>query len=114
MWLWHERYGHLHFITLRKLEEQGMVQGLPRVEHIHHLCIDYVTTKLKRSPFLTLAKRRVEGLLDLNHGDFCGLITPMTPGGKKYFLLLVDFKSRYVWVALLSTKRDTLATLNKF
>jgi len=50
-WLWHERYGHLHFDALRKLELRGMVHGLPHVDHVHQLCADCVTTKLKRSPF---------------------------------------------------------------
>jgi hypothetical protein len=113
-WLWHERYGHLHFDALSKLEEQGMVQGLPHIEHIHQLCADCIATKLKRSSFSSQTKWRVEGLLDLVHGDLCGPITLATPGGKKYFLLLVDDKSRYMWVALLSAKSDTFAALKKF
>jgi hypothetical protein len=44
--LWHERYGHLHFDTLRKLEQRGMVHGLPHIEHVHQLCADCVTIKL--------------------------------------------------------------------
>jgi transposase InsO family protein len=54
------------------------------------------------------------GLLDLIHGDLCGLITPVTPGGKRYFLLLVDDKSRYMWVVLLAAKSDTLTAFKKF
>ena len=34
-WLWHERYGHLHFDALRKLGKDKMVDGLPCVEHVH-------------------------------------------------------------------------------
>ena len=37
------------------------------------------------------------------------MITPATPSGKKYFLLLVDDLSRYMRLALLSTK-DEAAT----
>jgi transposase InsO family protein len=48
------------------------------------------------------------------HGDLCGLIAPMTPGGKKYFLLLVDDRSRFMWVALLAAKGDTLAAMKMF
>jgi hypothetical protein len=113
-WLWHERYGHLHFDALKKLEQRGMVQGIAHIEHVHQLCADCVTTKLKRSPFPSQAKRRAEGLLDLVHGDLCGPISPATPGGKRYFLLLVDDKSRFMWLALLSAKSDTLAALKKF
>jgi hypothetical protein len=28
----------------------------------------------------------------------------VTPGGRRYFLLLVDDATRYMWVALLTTK----------
>jgi transposase InsO family protein len=46
--------------------------------------------------------------LDLVHGDICGLlITPVTPGGQRYFLLLVDDASRFMWVVLLPTKPAT-------
>jgi len=42
--------------------------------------------------------------LELVHGDLCGPISPATPGGRRYFLLLVDDATRYMWVALLTTK----------
>jgi hypothetical protein len=53
-------------------------------------------------------------LLDLVHGDLCGPIAPATPSGKKYFLLLMDDRSRFMWVALLVAKSDTLATVKMF
>jgi len=28
-WLWHRRYGHLNFSSLKKLADRGMVTGLP-------------------------------------------------------------------------------------
>ena len=42
--------------------------------------------------------------LELFHGDLCGPITPATPSGNRYFLLLIDDFSRYMWIALLDTK----------
>jgi len=42
--------------------------------------------------------------LELVHGDLCGPISPANPGGRSYFLLLVDDATRYMWVALLTTK----------
>jgi transposase InsO family protein len=50
----------------------------------------------------------------LVHGDLCGPIIPSTPNGKRYFLLLVDDKSKYMWLVLLAAKSDTLTTLKKF
>ncbi|WVZ90661.1 hypothetical protein U9M48_036943 [Paspalum notatum var. saurae] len=40
------------------------------------------------------------------HGDLCGLVTPATPGGRRYFLLLVDDLSRYMWVMVLGNKGE--------
>jgi hypothetical protein len=90
-----------------------MVQGIPHIKHVHQLCTDYITTKLKRSLFPSQAKKQGEGLLDLVHSDWCGPILPMTLGGKKYFLRLVDDKSRFMWLALLEAKSCTPAALKK-
>jgi transposase InsO family protein len=46
------------------------------------------------------------------HGDICGPITPATPSGNRYFLLLVDDFSRFMWVSLLPSK-DAAATAIK-
>ena len=51
--------------------------------------------------------------LELVHGDLCGQITPPTPGGKSYFLLIVDDFSRYMWLELLSTKDEALVYFKK-
>jgi transposase InsO family protein len=40
------------------------------------------------------------------HGDLCGPVTPVTPGGRRYFLLLVDDLSRYMWVVVLGSKGE--------
>jgi hypothetical protein len=43
-------------------------------------------------------------VLELIHGDLCEPITPTTPSGNKYFILLVDDVSRYMWVKALRSK----------
>jgi transposase InsO family protein len=40
------------------------------------------------------------------HWDLCGPVTPSTPGGRRYFLLLVDDLSRYMWVEVLGSKGE--------
>jgi hypothetical protein len=40
------------------------------------------------------------------HGNLCGPVTPSTPGGQRYFLLLVDDLSRYMWVVVFSSKGE--------
>jgi hypothetical protein len=52
--------------------------------------------------------------LELVHGDLCGLVTPMTLGGMRYFFLLVNNMSRYMWLDLLATKDEALSVLTAF
>jgi transposase InsO family protein len=40
------------------------------------------------------------------HGDLCGPVKPATPGGRCYFLLLVNNLSRYMWVVVLGSKGE--------
>jgi hypothetical protein len=67
-----------------------------------------VTTKQRRTAFPAVAKYRAKGLLDLVHDNLYGPITSATSGGRHHFLLLVDDKSRYMWVRLLSSKDEVL------
>jgi hypothetical protein len=57
------------------------------------------------------AEYRAERRLELVHGDLCGPISPVTPRGNTYFLLLVDDLSRYMWVAMIPSKDRAAATI---
>jgi len=113
-WKWHERFGHINFNALQQLAKKQMVYGLPAIEHADQFCDTCVLTKQKRTPFPAQAKFRAEHALDLVHGDICGPVTPATPGGKKYFLLLVDDYSRFMWLLLLEAKSDAPAAIKRF
>jgi hypothetical protein len=75
-----------------------MVRGLPEFTQVERVCDSCLVSKQHRAPFLAQAKRRAKSVLELIHGDLCGPITPATPSGNKYFLLLVDDMSRYMWM----------------
>jgi hypothetical protein len=40
------------------------------------------------------------------HRDLCGPVTPATPGERRYFLLLINDLSRYMWVVVLGSKGE--------
>ena len=94
--LWHARYGHLSFNALGQLEK--MVTGLPHIEHAGKLCDSCLVRKQRRLTFSKKAKYHAVEALKLVHGDLYGPITPMTPNRRKYFILLVDDYSRYMWL----------------
>jgi transposase InsO family protein len=47
------------------------------------------------------------------HEDLCGPVTPATPGGRRYFLLLVDDLSRYMWVVVLGSKAEAVNAIRR-
>jgi hypothetical protein len=47
------------------------------------------------------------------HRDLCGPVTPTTPGGRRYFLLLVDDLSRYMWVVILGSKEEAADAIRR-
>ena len=95
------------------MSRTGMVRGLPEIGHADQLCDACLAGKQRRAPFPQAAKYRATKQLELVHADLCGPITPATPGGKHYFLLMVDDYSRYMWLVLLSTKDEAEAAIQR-
>jgi transposase InsO family protein len=48
------------------------------------------------------------------HGDICGPAAPTTLSGSRYFLLLVDDMSRFMWLCLLASKDQVSAVIRRF
>jgi hypothetical protein len=53
-------------------------------------------------------------VLELIHRDLCGTIAPPTPSGNKYFLLLVDDLSHFMWIQVLSSKNQAPSVIKNF
>lgn len=105
-WRWHTCFGHQHFDGLERLARKGMVRGLLLIQHNEQVCDACLIEKQRRSLFPQQASYRATELLELVHGDLYGPISPLRPGGKKYFLLLVDDHNRYMWLFLLHSKDE--------
>jgi GAG-pre-integrase domain/Integrase core domain len=102
--MWHARYGHINFQSLRKLSQGNIVEGLLEIECKEGMCRGCVIGKQRRSSFPDEASFRANEVLELIHEDLCGPIKPTTPVGNKYFLQLVDDFSRYIWIQLMKIK----------
>jgi hypothetical protein len=112
-WQWHERFGHLHFEALKRLSAKGMVRGLMSLDHVEQFYDVCVLTKQRRLPFSQQLSFRAKEWLELVHGDLCGPVTPATPGGRRYFLLLVDDLSRYMWVVVIGSKGEATDAIRR-
>jgi hypothetical protein len=90
-----------------------MVEGIPLIQQGEQVCNGCALGKHHRKPFPQATAYRATTGLELVHGDLCGPVTPPTPGGKLYFLLVVDDFSRYMWVELLKTKDQAFESFKK-
>jgi transposase InsO family protein len=81
-----------------------MVRGLPPISHAEQFCDTCVLAKHRRGVFLKQSKYRADKALELVHDDLCGSVKSVTTGGRRYFLLLIDDATRYMWVVLLTAK----------
>jgi hypothetical protein len=81
--------------------------------HVERVCEVCQARKQRHTSFPEQAKYRARELLDLVHGNLCGPIAPATSGGNKYFLLLVDDLSRYMWVVAIPSKDYAMAAIKE-
>jgi hypothetical protein len=80
---------------------------------VEQICEACKAGKHRRAPFPQQASRRATKSLELLHGVLCGPVSPPTPRGNQYFLLLVDDYSHYMWVSLLASKDQAAAEIKK-
>ena len=89
------------------------MHGLPAIKSVNKLCDGCLIGKQRRTPFPSRTAYRADEPLELVHGDICGPIKPATPGGKSLFLLLVDDKSRFMWLTLLQAKSEAAEAVKR-
>jgi hypothetical protein len=63
--------------------------------------------------FLSKHQDVLQKTLELLHGDLCGPVSPPTPIGNKYFLLLVDDYSRYMWISIIASKDQATSEIKR-
>ncbi|KAK1643703.1 hypothetical protein QYE76_061508 [Lolium multiflorum] len=87
--------------------------GLPCVDHVDKLCDEGVVEKQRSAPYPRETTDQASEALELVHGDICGPISPATPSGNEYFMLVVDDLSQYMWIVLLKSKDQGLQAFKK-
>ncbi|XP_022944047.1 uncharacterized protein LOC111448597 [Cucurbita moschata] len=106
-----------NIISLGQLDESGnKIVIEDSVMKIYDKVRSLIIMVTRKSNRLYVAKLKLadQESLDLVHGDLCGPISSMTYGGNRYFMLLVDDFSRFMWVFLLKNKNETRVVFKKF
>jgi hypothetical protein len=84
-YLWHCRYGHLNFKSLKNLQQKNMVRGLPKIEESNHVCSDCLIGKQHRESIPKSTNWKSSKILELIHSDICGPITPASNGNRRKY-----------------------------
>ena len=100
-WLWHLRYGHLHFGGLELLQNKHMVKGLLSIEQPAGSCESCILGKHHREKFIYGVSNKAKEPLEMVHTDLCGLMQTPSLTGNVYFISFIDDCSRNIWVYLL-------------
>lgn len=87
--LWHNRYGHIGYSSLKKLKNYDTILGLNNFQ-INNIefCESYVRGKMIRNTFQTRTKSKRP--LEIIHTDICGPIQPTSHERGNYFITFID------------------------
>lgn len=112
---WHRKLGHRDTQAILDLQRKELATGI-KVNNcsVNATCEPCLQGKMARLPFPKKAKRNSKAVLDLVHSDLCGPMNTVTPGGRRYFLTLIDDYSRYTTLYFLSKKSETVDAIRDF
>lgn len=112
---WHRRFGHRDPAVLERIQNEDLATGMKLVNcGVKIVCEECLEGKMARLPYPQQAERKTTEPLQLIHTDLCGPMSNVTPGGKKFFMTLIDDHSRYVVMYLLSDKSEAKQHIMSF
>ncbi|GLU17722.1 hypothetical protein SLE2022_340780 [Rubroshorea leprosula] len=111
--LWHKRFGHYNYTSLKEMHSKNMVIDMPVVNEDSGVCGVCQLGKQARLPFPNKASRAVEKL-QLVHSDICGPMKVSSLNESKYFLIFIDDFSRMCWVYFLKQKSEVFGVFVRF
>lgn len=113
-WLWHKRYGHFNYATLKYMYEKGLTKDLTKISLSKEVCESCQMGKVHRKAFPKNATWRATEKLELVHTDVCGPMQTSSLGHSKYFVFFIDDLTRMTWVYFLKNKSQVFSVFKKF
>ncbi|KAI5352997.1 hypothetical protein L3X38_005889 [Prunus dulcis] len=112
--LWHRRMGHLNMQSLKLLQNEDMVFGLPEIKNTNAVREGCTFGKHCRKAFPKEATSRASTPLELVHTDVCGPMQTVTKAGNRYFLTFIDDCTRMCWIYFLRCKSEVFTVFKRF
>ncbi|GAA5864492.1 hypothetical protein JCM1840_000519 [Sporobolomyces johnsonii] len=113
----HLALGHAGRSRLVELVQKDLVAGLPGAVVLDEeiACDACATAKSTRQPFRSATKaRRSDTPLELVHMDLAGPFQASIGDRYRYYLVIVDDATRFVWVTFLRAKHEAPAAIRRF
>lgn len=106
---WHYRLGHINIRFLNLMTSNNMVTGLPNLKSTLSLCKGCLNGKQTKQTYPTDGATRAIVPLALIHMDLCGPMHTSSLGGASYFVLFIDYFTRFTTIYFLSKKSKALS-----
>jgi hypothetical protein len=108
--LWHKRFGHASYDKLIEINKMFPFVHIVKSSNPCDVCF---YAKQKRLPF-SLSSHVSKNNFDLVHMDIWGPLSVPSMLGYKYFLTIVDDKSRFTWIYLMKLKSEASSHIKAF
>ena len=94
--LWHSRLGHASISRVKQLVSRGLLGS------VSNKSFDCMPVQFGKQTTLSFNNSVSHALssFDLIHSDVWGPSPISTPGGSHYFVIFLDYFSRYTWIYL--------------
>ena len=131
--LWHRRFCHISTVTLMKMKNLNLVNGLPKLKVYHRMKNYCMSCGMGKSVCAHIgpinhankehnqldaqkkdeSKQHVSYPLEQLHLDTCEMDSPDIYGNQ-YFLVIVDRETDYIWSIPMKQKKDTYRVFKDF
>uniref|UniRef100_A0A0A1X768 Retrovirus-related Pol polyprotein from transposon TNT 1-94 n=1 Tax=Zeugodacus cucurbitae TaxID=28588 RepID=A0A0A1X768_ZEUCU len=113
--MWHNRYGHINFESLKQIVDNNLVRGLNKIDiNSKTNCDTCNKSKICAVPFPKKCERETKQILELVHTDVCGPINVKSVGGARYFLTFIDDFSRMIFIYSIKEKSEVFEKFKTF
>lgn len=106
---WHLRLGHAPILKIKQIPHISFTKSGDESK----ICVTCPMAKFTKLPF-NHSESQAKTKFELIHLDIWGPYKECTKGIFRYFLTIVDDKTRYTWVYSLSLKSEDLQTISVF
>jgi hypothetical protein len=96
---WHNRFGHRDPNAVRILEKHNIAEGIDiKPCDVFGACECCIKAKMSKKSVPKKSESRASEILELIHTDVCGPMQTTTPSGNRYFMTMIDDRSKYTKV----------------